>query len=492
MTIVQQQNLTRRPGNQLGQIMVMAMFMIIPFVLLVAMVFNTGEHIKRRIETQNSADSAAITQATWSARAMNVMAMNNVAISQSFVVNVVGTAAIGPTAENTVLLGREAIDIGKDLKRLINIIKSCSATPCPACIPCWIYASDRSYCLYRRSNHYRGMVRQQQNIAHDLGISWRNPMPPGAKTREFGEIAVALSAMNKRISKDFPDITQNLQKELAEYNLLTDAPRFYTAYKGGQITTKGKRDYTQTGLPVKPISLKSGSQLELLGLTPLKTSAEKGSRKTGLSWGKPKKGPLWNFQEHGYKLNKGPYLLAKNRSIKVIDKLQRDLGKRSLGWTCSGPNKRARVKQKKVLNPLWETQARLQFTIVPSKLIEVYELDKDFFDRAFDSTGLGWMFSEPDELSLIAFTRTSQDGGVLANSQFENHPGAVYGIAQAEIFNDTHADLYTQNWRARLQQTTLLTGEHRKEAVKATKDFKKLHEFLNKFSAKQHEALSTQ
>ena len=49
---------------------------------LVLFVFNIGDQVNRRLELQNAADSAAISGAGWMARAMNTIAMNNVAQSR--------------------------------------------------------------------------------------------------------------------------------------------------------------------------------------------------------------------------------------------------------------------------------------------------------------------------------------------------------------------------------------------------------------------------
>ncbi len=62
-----------------GQVIVIALLAIILLAGMVFYVFNLGDQVNRRVSMQNAADSAAIGGATWMARSMNVVAMNNVA-----------------------------------------------------------------------------------------------------------------------------------------------------------------------------------------------------------------------------------------------------------------------------------------------------------------------------------------------------------------------------------------------------------------------------
>ncbi len=71
---------SRRCG---GQILVIALLAITVLVGLVVYVYNTGSVLNRRVSLQTTADSAAVSGATWMARSMNVVAMNNVGQSRS-------------------------------------------------------------------------------------------------------------------------------------------------------------------------------------------------------------------------------------------------------------------------------------------------------------------------------------------------------------------------------------------------------------------------
>ncbi len=64
--------------RQRGAIMVIALLALVLLACLVFFVFNVGRHVAARVETQNAADSAAMSGASWVARSFNTVAMNNV------------------------------------------------------------------------------------------------------------------------------------------------------------------------------------------------------------------------------------------------------------------------------------------------------------------------------------------------------------------------------------------------------------------------------
>ena len=76
--------MARRGSRNLrsGQVLVVV---IVGMAMLAGLVFytiNVGDQIHRRTEVQNAADAAAISGAAWMARSMNVIAMDNVAITR--------------------------------------------------------------------------------------------------------------------------------------------------------------------------------------------------------------------------------------------------------------------------------------------------------------------------------------------------------------------------------------------------------------------------
>ncbi|MEM9420262.1 MAG: pilus assembly protein TadG-related protein [Planctomycetota bacterium] len=65
-----------------GAIMIVALLSLILLAAIVFYIFNVGNHVSKRVETQNAADNAAISGARWTARSFNTVAANNVEISR--------------------------------------------------------------------------------------------------------------------------------------------------------------------------------------------------------------------------------------------------------------------------------------------------------------------------------------------------------------------------------------------------------------------------
>ncbi|MBB6429458.1 pilus assembly protein TadG-related protein [Algisphaera agarilytica] len=65
-----------------GAIMVVALLSLILLAAMVFYIFNVGNHVSKRVETQNAADNAAISGGRWMARSFNTVAMNNVEMSR--------------------------------------------------------------------------------------------------------------------------------------------------------------------------------------------------------------------------------------------------------------------------------------------------------------------------------------------------------------------------------------------------------------------------
>lgn len=70
------------PRHRRGAVMIATLLALTLLVGLIFYVYNTGDVINRRMELQSASDAAAIGGATWMARSMNVVAMNNVATSR--------------------------------------------------------------------------------------------------------------------------------------------------------------------------------------------------------------------------------------------------------------------------------------------------------------------------------------------------------------------------------------------------------------------------
>ncbi len=84
--------LHRLHRDQSGQIVPLFIFAALTLVFVVIMVLNTGRQAEQRIEVQNAADAAVMTQASWIARSLNIISLNNTAITQAYATAVLATA----------------------------------------------------------------------------------------------------------------------------------------------------------------------------------------------------------------------------------------------------------------------------------------------------------------------------------------------------------------------------------------------------------------
>ncbi len=84
--------LLRLHADESGQIVPLFIFMALTLVFVVVLVLNTGRQAEQRIEVQNAADAAVMTHASWMARSLNIVSLNNTAITQAYATAVLATA----------------------------------------------------------------------------------------------------------------------------------------------------------------------------------------------------------------------------------------------------------------------------------------------------------------------------------------------------------------------------------------------------------------
>ncbi len=468
-------------NKQRGQLMILAMFGMIPLVLLIGFVFNTGEQVSSKIRVQNAADSAAMTQATWAARSLNVMSINNTALSQTYSVTVVGFAAAAVAFQAAPLIVKEQAEIAKALANCAQL--------CTNPIGCAAAAVCAAGPVAREVHLLDEIIPRYRAIAGDIGggdFASLSPIP--TKINEFQEISAALSVMNDEIIARFPEYSKKVSQELATLNGLTDTPRFYAGFNGNDVAKKEK--YLTTGLPVKKVELLNGAFKSVLGGT-LKGVSERGTQSTTLIK------RFHDFEQHGYSRNRGPYKEAYDDTKKAVDKLTgKDvLNKQKVLLVYDGPKEKTPIEFSEIADPCWNFVAILQWLPLkyvgctppaPGFRLSVYEVEQDFLTQSIGAN----FWTNPNDLSILAYVERTRSGGAIFSSRFTSPVGAEFAYAQAEIYNDKHPDLYTQNWRAVLRPSTLLESNKRSEAIAASKDFAELHVFLTSFTQQQHEYLN--
>ncbi len=491
--------------KQKGQIIVLATFGLIPLVLLIALVFNTGEHVSSKIQTQNAADAAAMTQATWAARSLNVMSINNTALSQSYSVTMVGYMVAAVVQEAGVLIVKEIKEIVQEAKRCHDIALAAAAASggvgyAPALAVCLAIES-----VPQRAVHMGNEVLPRWfAIAEDLGygdVSTGVIQPH--KITDFHDITQALSAMNDEIVNSFPEFSQQVAKRVAEVNGVSDVPRFYSGYESDDSLVSSK-DYKTTGLPVKNSELIGGALKSAFGIGPLKSVSEKGTHSTTF---------IKRFQDfiiHGYKEGEGPYDVAYEQSAeevgKLIDGLEQDI---LYLWEIpvgQGPKEKFKRTFEDHEDICWNPHSSLHMLpliefgglgcTLPlpdiSDRLSIYEIEQDYLTEVAGAS----VWTDEDVTSILAFIRDKRDSGAIISSRFNSPTAGEYAYAQAQIYNDKHPDLYTHNWRAVLRPSTLLESDKDNKrnnaliVIKGAEGFPEFYDLLSSLTAQQHKGLN--
>jgi len=467
-----------------GQIIPMLLVGMLPFALLLALVFNTGALTVRKAQVQAAADSAALSQATLVARSLNVVAANNVAITQTFTIDVIASALMPTLIEATINAIREQ-------KQVADLLKGCKYV-----IPCIIAA-------FRFDHYVEKTAKPLAAIWRDLGVDnvqWytlplalRPPNLDGtAKMEEFSDIAEALSAMNDEVVNSFPRVATEMQRSLAKTNGLQTPPRMFAGFM--TQNRMQQLDFRATTLPVRRIALSaSGVARSLLGDVPIKRTGELGT---------PRNFPreAWNFSMHGYPIARGPFPIGSATARAAIqppvDALAaRSFRKRidfflsSITVTIPGPNLPGQARFDQTLRTCWSIAAPTQIMpggncLLPfrAKRITLYELDMPLLELLAYRSGVGSFIGDPDRFSIMAFTSNSFPEGPVAAPHFVAAPSGTYGMAQADIYNEVFPDLYTQAWRAALVPGTLLSGRQRDRVRAVVASEEELHSMLRGLS----------
>jgi hypothetical protein len=425
--------LQRLHRNDQGQVVPLFMLGVLALVLLVVMVLNTGEQITTRMRVQDAADAAAITQATWVARSLNVLSMNNVAITQAAALVIITEALIPPLAEAS----KETL---LKYKENLEWLQQCSGTG-------WLYILCAAPPLYR-------LYHLSRYVAKPLWDIWDDN--PFGIMADFTAIAQALEDMNETVVNEFPDFTAGVARALARDNGLgRDAPLFLAGYR-----RQDEQRYDTTTLPVEKVTLSHFR-------SPLCISGEYGTPQV------PQ--PSFdvrafetdfyanrNFAEHGYPRDQGPYTIGRdsaNRAIsRPVDALR--------GFPHYG---QVNLDFLDLVEKAWA--AACQFRIVGFSQIDLYRVQ----NQPLPGLPVG---EKRHAWSLLAFTRKPQVGAAVLPRSFANPPQALYAYAQAEIYNTINYDLYTQDWHAKLVPARLLRRERKEAVMEATAAFPTLRRLL--------------
>lgn len=419
---------------------------MVPFILVIGMLFNTGAQIVRKEEAQNAADASALSHATLTARSMNLLAMNNTAITQAFAINILGVTALPVLAEMDVAAAKEQAEVAKRAAHAANAASTCAATPFPANIATCSYAGYVAGEVAAREFH---LIFNIINPLVDLHADAFSAV-------EFGTIANALGEMNRRVVEEFPAQAAGMHAQLSGINGVGTTPRVTAAYAQMNDLEPELRHVT-TDLPVDLVDLADLRRIESAvgAVAPIKRTGELGASAYP--------GDSRNFASHGYDNGEGPYEKGRQRAVREMEAVKDALEQRMLALVFTGPNERVRQDYESMVDAAWNTQSVLHRVLnldgFSVDFVQVYVLRQDFFDAIAGIGGLGNFVYDGNDLSVFATVGNPLVAGPVFPSRFSNRPGAVYGQAQAELYNSIYPDLYSQDWRAKLRRASMLDSD---------------------------------
>ena len=450
-------NTFRSPQSQSGQIVVLLIISLLTMMFTVGLIFNTGQQIHWKTQTQNAIDSGAISHGTNVARALNVMSANNVAITQAFTLNVL----------------------------MANLVPELTASTITATIVLPIYIADAiSWCAQAASNPFNiaagiycarntAAAERTIDILGELDDIWDqigsrfNP----SKVGDAAAAVQALESMNTQLYTNFSNSAANMVTRLGYENNLDEAPVFigggaFFANKEADLTSP---NYNATWLPIeKTTTIESGTPPVVGGSIDgsaqdlsLCITGYKGTPIAGTPTGNLK--PFANFEAHGYPIGEGPYPIGRdefNDTIeRQVDRLE-DMRERIPGGSrIDIPDITDFKNLVEVAYPLMCSLQRVM-GIAGGSIINFPFPDERFTLYKASEPVLDTTNTENHNWGIFAIARKEQATGFVGGGLFQNPIKAHYAYAQVEVYNPVWYDLYTQDWTVKLQPASFVVDLH--------------------------------
>jgi len=403
--------------NQSGQIVVLLIISLLTMMLTVSLLFNTGQQLHLKTKVQNSVDSGVISHGTNVARALNVMSVNNVGITQAFTLNVL----------------------------MANLVPELTAST---------YTAIEGVASYTQ-----GVARYCPNY-FTLGGGFLDPSPE--KIKDAHEVVEALEIMNTLLYENFSNSSATAATRLGLLNDLTEAPLFVAgeAFYINKEPDLVAPNVNSTWLPIeKTVTLESGSPPVLS--QPIGAGVQDLSLCLTGYKGTPLDLPraFWNFQQHGYPIGEGPFVIGRHEFNAVIERQVdniEQMPEEIPGATLFDVDDRTDFEDLvNIAYPLACSLQRLMkvelYVPLPSSSFTLYKTSLPVFDISSQ---------ENSNWSIFAIARHQQSSGVLGSDLFKDPIKAHYAYAQAEIYNPVFYDLYTQDWTVKMQPASFIVNLH--------------------------------
>ncbi len=498
-----------------GYILPLMLFMMLLFSSILFYLIDTGDAILRKTRLQQAADSAAITQAEWSARSLNVISMNNVAQTQLHTTRIIGaslhTYALQAEVKAAYVEAQLLIETGK--------VSSWNSSWCSTKIGC-LYSAPITSAWMTGMGIYQGFLLVNTGVvAYKHWVKYE-PMNGYEYSHSAFEAIYDMDdyLLDEERANDFGAASFELASYHGAENLYTFGGQACSDRKCGDGSspvgmsvpaTKGSFNPSVSDL------LNAGSIAKQFCDASKQGSPNQNSRLgyAGYEGGRGNAGS----PGRGYQTGRGPWMHSSgetayehvNDETKIakyvgnLDDLWRDAP--WPGFIGSGmaghPVPESPIAQQKSWLKKWPPDGSNRQDMDSNAFLEMSKKLDDFYCSTFGVGGailnqLDVLDSFPSMGLLPNFARMtprpvglkgmqnaasalgSTPSSLLERISDSRHmsafvvarddgkislPGSddkisVYSYSQAQIYNPSAPDLYSQNWRSRLVQASFLNG----------------------------------
>jgi hypothetical protein len=417
-------------------------FVLLFFAWGIGAIINTGEVTYDKVRTQNGADILALAQADQMARDLNVMALNNIAMTQMLVVGVISFS-----------MQEELIDVGSKVTLAATQITQSASQKCQG-YPAWV-----AFCL---SVHLQAMTTTIETGAQAarIQVQYRPDQGVATASRMIG----ALNRMNDYIVESFPRRSGELLRELASANRI-DSFFVYPPCRpgGGASCTNGANQGSD--LPLERTQLTS-----LVSHREVCKAAEEGSDGRNRH----------DFYVRGFPNNKGPYTAGG-----AADRHVRDHASLTAGFGTMLPRFDMMMEQ---------TNWLINFTMPPrytvrqlptnnhfTRLVDTnwsmicsgaggviaglfLEMPRPYWIEgrsllSVDAPDIGFLAADYEKMARLVVVARRR-GERFNPENFKEREDPYNAYAQALTFNSQALDLYTSRWTSRLTPAAFMDKAH--------------------------------
>lgn len=412
-------------------------FVLLFFAWGMGATLNTGQVSYDKIRSQNAADAIALAHAEQAARDLNVMSMNNMALTQMLVVG-----AVTFTLNETLLdIERRGVEgLGKVWK---------SARRCGFSKWCWVL--------------HAFIAGQIGLVMADAALIFVQYKPlKGFNTSQA--LIGSLNRMNDYLVNSFPRRSGEIIKLLLDENSIDAAFTYPPCSSGG--TSECSRGINEGGdLPVERGGLKAAA-----AYTELCTGAENGSNGRFRT----------DFLDHGYPRDKGPYTFGGSSSNPHLrDHVNRKTGLSRLlpffgeytldlwNWLINFGNTRYKQDQTSSENDFtrrmdrnWSLICGPGGSVFAASASFVFNVPKPYWLKgrptfAAISPVVGAVRFDTEKLAYLSISAKLR-GARFNPEEFNERDDPIHAYAQAMVYNPVSFDLYTSKWKAKLVPASLM------------------------------------